>query len=124
MAKILVIDDDDIIRALIRKMLERAGHAVVDTANGRQALEMYRQEAVELIITDLFMPDKEGMEVIRELREENAAAKIIAISGGSSLDSMDYLEIARLIGASKTLTKPFGWKQLLTTVDEVLDVRD
>lgn len=121
MARILVIEDDDILRALMRKMLTRSGFEVVEAADGSCATELYREHAIDLIVTDLFMPDKEGMEVIRDLRRENPQAKIIAISGGSSFDSIDYLEVARLIGAAKTLNKPFGTRELLEAVRQLLD---
>lgn len=120
MARILVIEDDDILRALMRKMLTRSGYEVVEAADGSCATQLYREHAIDLIITDLFMPDKEGMEVIRDLRKENPEAKIIAISGGSSFDSIDYLDVARLIGAAMTLNKPFGSRELLEAVQQLL----
>lgn len=120
MARILLIEDDDILRALMRKMLTRSGYEVVEAADGSYAVQLYKEHDIDVIVTDLFMPDKEGMEVIRELRQENPHAKIIAISGGSSFDSIDYLDVARLIGAAKTLNKPFGSKELLEAVGQLL----
>lgn len=120
LARILVIEDDDILRALMRKMLTRSGYEVVEAADGSYAVQLYREHDIDLIVTDLFMPDTEGMEVIRQLRQESQEAKIIAISGGSSFDSIDYLDVARLIGAAKTLNKPFGSRELLEAVDELL----
>lgn len=121
MPKILVLDDDVMIRNLLSKILELSGHEVHLAEDGATALELYRSAEFDLIITDLFMPDKEGLEVIRELRQENPDVKIIAISGGGSLDSMSFLEVARLIGAQHTLEKPFGPDELLEAIAEVLD---
>lgn len=104
----------------MRKMLTRSGYDVVEASDGSYAVQLYREHDIDLIVTDLFMPDTEGMEVIRELRQENQDAKIIAISGGSSFDAIDYLDVARLIGAAKTLNKPFGSKELLEAVGELL----
>ena len=121
MARILVIDDDDLIRKLVSKTLERAGYEVAASADGRDAARLYRREPADLIITDLFMPEKEGLEVIMELRRESPDVKIIAISGAGSLGPTGYLEVARMIGASRTLAKPFGEKELLAAVGELLD---
>ena len=121
--RILVIEDDDILRSLMRKMLTRAGYEVVEAGDGRRATELYKERAIDLVVTDLFMPETEGMEVIRDLRHADPTAKIIAISGGSSFDSIDYLEMARLIGAARTLNKPFGASELLETVRQLLPVR-
>lgn len=123
MPRILVIEDDDILRSLMRKMLARAGFEVVEAADGTRATEIYTEQAVDLVITDLFMPETEGMEVIRDLLHEDPQAKIIAISGGSSFDSIDYLEMALLIGAARTLCKPFGARELLQTVRQLLAQR-
>lgn len=121
MARILVVDDDDLIRKLVVRTLERAGYEVVASADGRQAARQYREQHADLIITDLFMPEKEGMEVIMELRRTDPDVKIIAISGAGSLGPTGYLEVARMIGASKTLAKPFGREELLNAVRQLLD---
>ena len=120
MASILVVDDDDLIRKLVYKTLVRAGYDVVATGDGREAESIYRREPTDLIITDLFMPEKEGMELIMELRREFPDVKIIAISGAGALGSTEYLEMARMIGATRTLAKPFGQEQLLATVRELV----
>lgn len=121
MAKILVIDDDHNIRTLLCRMLERAGYEVLSAADGTQASELFRRHPLDLIITDLFMPDREGMEIIQELRANHPRVKIIAISGGGSLGGTSFLDVARLIGATSTLAKPFGSEALLRTVAEVLN---
>ena len=120
MASILVVDDDDLIRKLVYKTLVRAGYDVVASANGEEAAKIYRQQPADLIITDLFMPEKEGMEIIMELTRDFPGVKIIAISGAGSLGTTGYLEMARMIGAARTLAKPFGQEELLATVRELL----
>ena len=82
MVRILVIDDDNSIRNLLRRILETAGHEVIEASNGRIALDMQRQKPAELIITDIFMPEKEGTEFIMDMNEEFPAVKVIAMSGG------------------------------------------
>ncbi len=121
MARILVVDDDDLIRKLVVRTLERAGYEVVASADGQQAARQYRSQPADLIITDLFMPEKEGMEIITELRRDHPEVKIIAISGAGSLGPTGYLEVARMIGASRTLAKPFGQEELLSAVRELLE---
>lgn len=105
---------------MLCKVLEKAGHEVRDAANGRVALELYRQEPGDLIITDLVMPEKEGLESIRELRRLNPAVKIIAISGGGRMDPRLNLVMAQNLGARKTLAKPFSNQEILDTVALVL----
>ncbi len=120
MTRILVIDDDVLIRKLVAKTLARAGYEVAVAADGHEAERIYRSEPADMIITDLFMPEKEGMEIIRELRHDFPEVKIIAISGAGSLGTVDYLEMARMIGAGRTLAKPFAPEDLLATVVELL----
>jgi CheY-like chemotaxis protein len=100
--------------------LESGGHSVVEAANGRQALEIFRNNAADLVITDLIMPEQEGIETILLLRERNPAVKIVAISGGGRTRNMDFLEIASKAGADMVLPKPFDAKTLLRTVQECL----
>lgn len=123
MAHILVIDDDVLIRKLIVKTLQRAGYDVAASADGLEASRAHRLEPADLIITDLFMPEKEGMEVIMEIRRDFPGVKIIAISGAGSLGATEYLEVARMLGASRTLAKPFTQDDLLAAVRELLDPR-
>lgn len=120
MARILVIDDDDSLRILIRLFLEQAGHEVVDAANGRIALDMQRENPAELIITDIFMPEKGGTEFIMDMCVEFPASKIIAISGGGSLTDVNFLDLAKNLGALKTFNKPFTRQELLAAVAELL----
>ncbi len=120
MARILIIDDDESIRSLLQLMLERIGHTTEVAANGREGLEKIREAGFDLVITDLIMPEKEGIKTIQELRRTHPALKIIAMSGGGRIGSHDYLPLARLLGASRTLPKPFDSDQLAAAVTEVL----
>ena len=120
MARILVIDDEDEVRSMLRQMLEHAGHEVSEAVNGAVGIEIYERETSDLIITDIIMPEKEGVETIITLRRSNPALPIIAISGGGRLDATDFLSMAEKLGARHTLTKPFRRDQLLDAVRDCL----
>lgn len=120
MASILVIDDDKQIRDLMRKVLEGAGHTVVDAPNGRMGMQLWRVNRSDLIITDILMPEQDGLELIRELRRDAPEAKIIALSGGGQKLHLDTLDLARKFGAVGTLNKPFGITELLDIVQSTL----
>ena len=120
MARILVIDDDNTIRTLLRRILENAGHEVIEASNGRIALDMQRENPAELIITDIFMPEKEGTEVIMDMNEEFPGVKVIAMSGGGNIADVDYLNLAKNLGALKTFQKPFKQADILAAVEELL----
>jgi CheY-like chemotaxis protein len=120
MARILVIDDDEQVRGAIRRILERAGHTVVDVADGEAGMRAQREQPADLIITDIFMPGQDGIETIRQLRREFPGGKIIAISGGDRTHTMDLRKDAGLFGASRTLGKPFELTELLKAVSELL----
>ena len=122
MAKILVIDDDDTVRSSIRLALEDADHEVVEAPDGAEGVNRVKTQPVDLVITDIFMPEKEGLETIDEIRHAFPKLKIIAISGGGRIEPQDYLEIAQQLGADRTLLKPFDIKLLVDTVDELLTV--
>lgn len=120
MARILVIDDEADFRETLRATLEQAGHEVLEAGNGVEGIRMHRAESPELIITDIIMPEMEGIETILELRRHDPAAKIIAISGGGRLRMTDFLSAARKLGAVTTLAKPFRRDQLLEAVQQSL----
>lgn len=122
MARILVIDDDFHMRSVIKQMLEKKGHQVVSEENGDLGINRYRKEGFDLVITDIVMPDKEGLETIQELHKVDPDIKIIAISGGALKGPpQSYLELAKQFGASESIEKPFSWKQLIDTVNQVLE---
>ena len=120
MAKILLIDDDPTLLSLEAQILTAAGHEVATTANGKEAVQLFASSPFDLVITDVIMPEKDGLETISHLRRKHPKLKIIAVSGGGMVKSEDYLEIARKLGAAQTLSKPFAADQLLKAVDKVL----
>ena len=121
MARILVIDDEPDIRALLLDVLTEEGHEVEVAADGRRGLAAQRARPADLIITDIFMPEKEGIETIIEVQQEFPAVKIIAMSGGGNrLRSLDYLPAASQFGAVRTIPKPFDIAVMVALVREVL----
>jgi CheY-like chemotaxis protein len=120
MPQILIIDDEEQIRAVFREMLERFGYEVFEATNGEEGLRLQREKPADLIITDLIMPEKEGLETIRELRQEFPEVKIIAVSGGGRIGPAQYLDVAKKLGATCTLQKPVGLDQLRQEVHRLL----
>ncbi len=121
MAKILVVDDEQPIRDMLTQILTRAQHEVEQAEDGVIALQKYRESSFDLIITDLMMAKKNGLELIREISREFGEVRVIAISGGMPTSPSDYyLSVAKLMGASKILDKPFTKIELLAAVDALL----
>jgi DNA-binding response OmpR family regulator len=119
MARLLIIDDDDLLRGVLAKALGHAGHTVIEAADGQQGIDLFRSTSIDLVITDLIMPVQEGVETILKLRREKPGLPIVAISGGVT-NSRVYLNIAAKIGATRILPKPFTPRELLQVIDEVL----
>jgi DNA-binding response OmpR family regulator len=117
---ILVIDDDKLMCMALAKILAAAGYNVVQAFDGDEGLKLYRDQGFDLVITDLIMPDKEGIQIIRELRKENSQIRIIAMSAGGRGGATDYLKWARLMGAKQCLSKPIKREDLLGAVEAVL----
>ena len=120
MQRILVMDDDRPVQTTLQKMLEREGYAVVLAADGRQGLKAYQEKRFDLVITDLLMPEKDGIQTIKELRRLDDAVKILAISGGGRVDKKTHLKVAELFGARKVLAKPVEREALLAAIRELL----
>jgi CheY-like chemotaxis protein len=120
MTTILLVDDDDLSRGAVHKMLERSGYTVHSTGIGQEALARYRQEPSDLVITDLIMPETDGLEMIQELRRTNPGVRILAISGGGRVDAEEYLSVARKFGAVEVLSKPFTGQELKRAVEAAL----
>jgi CheY-like chemotaxis protein len=119
MARVLIIEDNETLRMILRRILEQAGYEVTEAPNGGPALREYRRKRPDLVMTDIVMPEKEGLETIRELRKLDPNAKIIAMSGaGGGTDQ--YLTIALRLGAARALAKPFSREEVLTVIAEVL----
>jgi len=121
MALIIVTDDDAMIRTMLSDALTSVGHTVFLAENGYQCLGYLKRSRPDLVLTDIFMPDKDGIETICEIHDRWPEIKIIAMSGGGSRpEAMDYLTAAEGFGAARILRKPFSVKQVLQMVDEVL----
>ncbi len=120
MAKILLIDDDDSVRTMLRLMLTQFGHTVIEARNGREGLNLFQDTNADLVITDLVMPETEGFEVLTKLREKLPRVKIIVISGGVKGNVTNYLDMARRLGAGQVLAKPFSNNELMTAINELL----
>jgi two-component system, chemotaxis family, chemotaxis protein CheY len=116
-ASILVADDDADFRAWLRESLEGAGYSVIEAANGKKVMDLLKQSSVDLCITDLAMPEQEGIETIRQLRRQYPALKIIAISG---VFGPQYLRMSKFLGAAATLQKPVRLEHLLLTIHQIL----
>jgi CheY-like chemotaxis protein len=120
MAHILIIDDDPPMRRMLRQALEREGYGVIEAQDGHEGLQYYRAAPTDLIITDILMPDKEGLETIMELRQDFPRARIIAISGGTKLGRLNFLAMAQKLGAQYTLQKPFSLQEMLEIIRQAL----
>ena len=120
MERILIIDDEQQIRSMLRLMLEREGYEVVEAPDGIEGISAYRQKPADLIITDLIMPNKDGIGMIIELQKEFPDVKIIAMSGGGLNKPDGYLKGAKKLGAACTLTKPIDREKLLRAVKNVI----
>ena len=114
MATILVIDDQEPVRRLLRTLLEGAGHEIMEAGNGRQGLALYRQRPVDLIITDIVMPEMNGLDLILELTRAFLNVKVIAMSGAHEPENS--LNAAKLLGVRQTLQKPFTMEAMLKAV--------
>jgi DNA-binding response OmpR family regulator len=121
MAKILVFDDEPSILLMLKKMLEKEGHEVDLALNGREGLELFEKNKPDLLITDIIMPQKEGLEIILELRKKYPELKIIAISGGGRIGPEGYLPSAKHFGANIVFQKPLIPKEFIKAVSFLLD---
>ena len=121
MRKVLIIDDEPYILLMLKKMLEKAGYEVLLASNGKEGMALFEQHAADLVITDIIMPDKEGLEIILEMKRQRPDLKIIAISGGGRISPESYLECATHFGASRVFQKPFKQKELVAAIDELIE---
>ena len=122
MAKILIIDDDAAVRLSARMVLEHAGHVVDEADDGNAGIARVALLLPDLILTDIVMPNKEGIETIRELRGGGFDGPIIAMSGGGRLDASEILDLAAKLGADACLSKPFKRAALLAKIDQCLAI--
>ncbi len=128
MPRILVIDDDDMVRGTVKAILERAGHEVTLAVDGEDGLRQFECQRCDLVVCDIFMPNKEGIATLRELRNLDAAIPVITMTGGSPTAGRtgptayaDYLNMSTLLGATRTIHKPFHATELIALVQECLD---
>lgn len=117
MGRVLVIDDDARIRSLVRRLVEAAGHEVVEAENGKVGLERFAAYPAELVITDIFMPEMDGLEVLLELRKRSPQTRLVAMSGGGLLSAREMLRTAEVLGAVSVMEKPFDIESLRVHLD-------
>ena len=120
MASILLIDDDDQFRKMLKETLRRAGHDVVEASNGKQGLGLFREQQTDLVVTDIVMPETEGIEMIMSLRKDFPDVKIIAVSGGGRMGPEGYLHMAEVMGAARAFSKPLERDDFLSAVQELV----
>jgi CheY-like chemotaxis protein len=116
LSAILLVDDDGVFRAAICRALRGAGHAVEEAANGKQALTFIAAETPDILITDILMPDTDGIELTTAVKLAHPGVRILAISGRRQMGAIDLLTLASMLGADATLAKPFAPEQLLETI--------
>lgn len=121
MASVLIIDDDDMVRTMLLRTVTRGGHEAFGARDGVEGIARFREHPADLVITDIFMPNQEGLATIMELRRSAPDLKIIAISGGGARASLDVLPVAEALGAQKTLRKPFTPAEVMEAINEVLE---
>ena len=117
---ILIVDDEEQMRLALRKMLEREGYSVREAENGDKAIRIHREKQADLIITDIIMPEKEGLGTIVEIKSEFPDTKIFAMSGGGKNSPEQYLRMANGLGVDRIFVKPFNREDILSAVAEVL----
>jgi len=123
MALILIVDDDELVRTFLNRLMEKNGHQTLVAENGKKAVEQYQQNQPDLVITDIVMPEQEGIETILKLKRINPEVKIIALSGGGKIPPSEYLRMATKLGAAKAFMKPIDNSRLMAAVDELLSNR-
>ena len=119
---ILLVDDDDQFRGMLSEALTGEGFQVREASDGRQGIKFYEEQSTDIVITDLVMPEKEGLEMIGEIKRLYPGVKIIAMSGGGRTGAKhNFLKLARALGAQRTLAKPFLHREMLEAITQVLE---
>jgi DNA-binding response OmpR family regulator len=121
MAGILIVEDDNDMREMLKVTLTRRKYSVMDASNGKEAISKFKPSLTDLVITDLIMPDEDGLKVIMKLKEIKPEIKIIAISGGGKGGPGNYLNLARALGADFVLSKPFSIKELISKIEHLIE---
>lgn len=122
MPVILLIEDDNELREMLRTALLRKDYTVVEAANGKEALINFKPSVTDLVVTDLIMPEEDGLKVIMKIKELRPTIKVIAISGGGKAGPGSYLNIAKAMGANITFSKPFSVNDLIASVGKLLKI--
>ena len=120
MARILVVDDDALVRATVASALQRVGHEIVEAQNGLEAMATIERTSLDLVISDIIMPEVDGIGLLLRLRKQHPSLRVIVISGGGRIHKSDFLRMATTLGADMSLAKPFTPEQLRKAVDTVL----
>ena len=120
MARVIVIDDQEPIRRIVRRALESAGHEVFDASDGELGIRLLAQQGAEVVISDIFMPGQDGIQTLRQIRKDFPSGKVIVMSGGDSTGMLDLRRDAELLGAVKSLPKPFTAREIVEAVKTVL----
>jgi CheY-like chemotaxis protein len=118
-ARILVIEDHQEVREVLVQALSSAGYSVLEAENGRDALRHLEDTGIDLVITDILMPEKDGLEVLMEIRARNRQVQVIAMSSGGHIGPRYFLDTARALGAARTFTKPFDMNRMMDAVKEL-----
>ena len=120
MASVLIIDDSAEMREVLRLLLISLGHKVIEAESGAQGLRAYQTDPADVVLLDIFMPDKDGLETLRDLLQHDPNARVIAMTGGGTYKNMGILQPALLLGARKILYKPISPLELKATIEEAL----
>ena len=118
---VLLVDDDDLFREMLSEALTSEGFEVREASEGHRGIALYAQQPTDVVITDVVMPDKEGLEMILQMKRLHAGVKIIAISGGGRGRSEGYLKTAKAFGAQLVLAKPFSHREIVDAIYQVID---
>lgn len=121
MPRILVIDDEQLLRSTVVTILMRAGFSVEEASDGQAGIAMFRKNTPDVVLTDIFMPNRDGLEIIKELKHSSPGTKIIAMTGGGSQRMMEMASAAKVLGADHVLDKPFENETLLAAINAVLE---
>jgi CheY-like chemotaxis protein len=120
MPGILIVEDEKEVREMLRISLARKRYTILEAENGKDAIAHFKPSVTDLVITDLIMPEEDGLKVIMKLREVKPSIKIIAISGGGKAGPGSYLNLAKALGADAAYSKPFSLNDLMAKIDELL----
>lgn len=120
MTGIMIVEDENEVREMLKDALSRRKYTVIEASNGLEAMSRFKPSVVDLVITDILMPEEDGLKVIMQLKEKKPGIKIIAISGGGKIGPAIYLNIARTLGADEVISKPFSLQNLITKIEGLL----